>query len=62
MINQFLILKDIGRGSFAKIKLVLNTENNQKYVNYWGNIEGDEMLEPEVLEVKLDFQGNEKTA
>ena len=33
LINQFLILKDIGRGSFAKIKLVLNTENNQKYVN-----------------------------
>lgn len=32
-VNQYVLLKKIGRGAYAKVKLCLNTEDNQYYVS-----------------------------
>lgn len=29
-INQYIVMKEIGKGAFGKVKLVLNTEENNK--------------------------------
>ena len=30
-INQYIVLEELGRGAFAKVKLCVNTEDNKRY-------------------------------